>query len=39
MNINANSSGNIAAMIISHAFQVLSSTIAQGFQSWNEGQA
>jgi hypothetical protein len=38
-NIIANGSGNITATIISHAFQVLSSTIAQGFQSWNERQA
>jgi hypothetical protein len=38
-NIIANGSGNITATIISHSFQALSSTIAQGFQSWNEMQA
>ena len=38
-NIIANGSGNVTATIISHAFQALSSTIAQGFQSWNERQA
>jgi len=38
-NMIANGSGNVTATIISHAFQALSSTIAQGFQSWNEQQA